>query len=500
MSVRLRLTLVIGLLIAAIAAAAAVLAPSLVERALVDDILDADAELQSLFFDDSPGFFDGGFGGDTGFIDIFDFIAGDIVVNQLGDEKLQELIASGGSNDLVIAVGGDKFLRVDASGAQTFESMAPTAVDQPVLTIFGLFEDGFSSALSPLDDFLFDEFPVDVGDAGVFGESFFDQFDETGRTVTGVRKVGGVEYFVSGEAGSVDRTVGRVRTALWLTVPFAVLAGALVTWLLAGRALRPVRAITEQAATITGGTLSERVPVPSSGDEIATLANTVNGMLDRLETDDVRRRRFVSDASHELRTPVAVLKSEAEVALGSPDRTDVVALASGVLEESTRMATIIDDLLSLARRDEGVAAPTTEIDLDDIVLAEAHRLRRVPVDVSAVSAGRVLGRMDEFARVVAHLLDNAARHAKTTVAVGLVTEAGQVRLTIDDDGPGVPVADREVIFQRFSRLDEARTRDAGGAGLGLAVVAGVVERSSGSVTVDTSPAGGARFVVTLPAA
>jgi len=273
-----------------------------------------------------------------------------------------------------------------------------------------------------------------------------------------------------------------------------------VTWFLAGRALRPVRAITAQAATITGGTLSERVPVPASGDEIATLAHTVNGMLDRLERDDVRRRQFVSDASHELRTPVAVLKSEAEVALRSPELTDVETLASGVVEESTRMAAIIDDLLSLARRDEGVAAPTTEIDLDDIVLAEAGRLRRVPVDVSAVSAGRVLGRLDEFARVVAHLLDNAARHAETTVAVGLVTAAGQVRLVVVDDGPGVPPADREIIFERFVRLDEARSRDAGGAGLGLAVVAGVVERSNGSVGVETSPSGGARFVVTLPAA
>jgi signal transduction histidine kinase len=494
MSVRLRLTILIGLLIAAIAAAAAVLAPSLVERALVDDILDADAELQSLFFDDSPGFFDGGFGSDKGFIDVFDFIAGDIVVDQIGGERLQELIASGGSDDLVVAVGGDKFLRVDASGSQTFESIDPTAVDQPILTFFGLFDGGFSRTISPFDDF-----PVDVVDAGGFDDSFFAQFDETGRTVTGVREVGGVEYFVSGEAGSVDRTVGRVRAALWMAFPFAVLAGALVTWLLAGRALRPVRAITAQAATITGGTLSERVPVPASGDEIATLANTVNGMLDRLESDDVSRRQFVSDASHELRTPVAVLKSEAEVALRSPDLTDVEALASGVLEESTRMATIIDDLLSLARRDEGVAAPTTEIDLDDIVLAEAGRLRRVPVDVSAVSAGRVLGRLDEFSRVVAHLLDNATRHAETTVAVGLVIAAGQVRLTIDDDGPGVPVADREVIFERFARLDEARSRDVGGAGLGLAVVAGVVQRSNGSVAVETSPSGGARFVVTLPA-
>ena len=494
MSVRLRLTIVIGLLIAAIGAASAVLAPSLVERALVDDILDADAELQSEFFDGPVGVGVGEvFSADTGFIDVFDLLAGDIVVDQLGDDKLDELIASGGGDDLVVAMGGDKFLRVDRAGTQTFESIDPTAVDQPILTFFGLFDGGLSPAIS-----LFDKFPIDVIDTGGFDDSFFAQLEEQGRTVTGVREIDGVEYFVSGDVDAVDRTVGRVRTALWLALPFAVLAGALVTWLLAGRALRPVRAITAQAATITGGTLSERVPVPASGDEIATLATTVNGMLDRLETDDVRRRRFVSDASHELRTPVAVLKSEAEVALRSPDRTDVEALASGVLEESTRMATIIDDLLSLARQDEGLAAPTTEIDLDDIVLAEAGRLRRVPVDVSAVSAGRVLGRPDEFARVVAHLLDNASRHAAGRVEVSLTTTADGVILAVDDDGPGIPDADREAVFERFTRLDEARSRDAGGAGLGLAVVAGVVQRSGGVVRVESSRLGGARFVVSLP--
>ena len=221
-------------------------------------------------------------------------------------------------------------------------------------------------------------------------------------------------------------------------------------------------------------------------------------MLDRLEDDDRTRRRFISDASHELRSPVAVMRNDAEVALEHPDTTDVRLLASVVAAESSRLSTIIDDLLALARHDEGVAPPADEIDLDDIVLAEAARTRRVPVDSTNVSAGRVRGRHDELTRMVSHLIDNAARHASTSVKVSLRTSPRVVELTVEDDGPGVDVGDRDRIFERFARLDDARTRDEGGAGLGLAVVRSVAERSGGRVTVDGSSAGGARFTVAFP--
>ncbi len=308
----------------------------------------------------------------------------------------------------------------------------------------------------------------------------------------------GTDYVVVADRRSVDRSVDRVGSALWWFLPFAALGAGLITWLLAGRALRPVRAITDRAAQITGGTLDARVPVPETGDEIATLATTVNGMLDRLEGDDRRRRRFVSDASHELRTPVAVMRNEAEVALRHPDTVDVAGLAEAVVSESGRMGAIIDDLLALARHDEGLPAPVTEVDLDDIVLDEAGRTRRVPVTARRVSAGRVRGRIDELSRMVGHLIDNAARHAQTHVEVALEMTGDRVVLTVDDDGPGVPVGQRGRIFERFTRLDDARTRDAGGAGLGLAVVAGIAERSGGVVTVDDAPIGGARFTVAFP--
>lgn len=228
--------------------------------------------------------------------------------------------------------------------------------------------------------------------------------------------------------------------------------------------------------------------------------------LDRLEVDDKRLRQFVSDASHELRSPVAVLRSEAEVALRSPERTDPRAFADGVLGESLRLERIVDDLLLLARRQEAASAgagsaPPSPFDLDDVVFAEAGRRRRVPIETSGVSAGRVAGSKHDATRLVAHLLDKGARHAVTRVAVSLAADDGEtVVLTVDDDGPGVAADDRERVFERFTRLEEARTRDNGGAGLGLAVVAATVQGMGGTVGVEDAPElGGARFAVRLPA-
>ncbi|NNE12222.1 MAG: HAMP domain-containing protein, partial [Ilumatobacter sp.] len=286
---------------------------------------------------------------------------------------------------------------------------------------------------------------------------------------------------------------------LWLGVPIAMLLTGVLAWLLAGRALRPVRAISERTEQIGAGTLHERVPVPKSGDEVAGLARVMNDMLDRIQREDRRRRQFVADASHELRSPISSIQTQAEVAAneGGP----ASELAGGVLAESERLGALVDDLLSLARHDEALAPPGGEVDLDDIVLAEADRPRRVPIDTSRVSGGQVRGRSDELARVVTHLLDNAARHAESQVLVKLATDADGVTLEVHDDGPGIASEQRERIFERFVRLDEARERDGGGAGLGLAVVATVVRAAGGSVTVDESDElGGARFRFTLPPA
>lgn len=316
----------------------------------------------------------------------------------------------------------------------------------------------------------------------------------------GVRSVDGVEMIVAAPTDSVERSVDRLRTALWGATPLMMAVVAGLTWWLAGRSLRPVRLITDRTASIRSGTLHERVPVPTSDDEIADLATEMNEMLDRLQREDARRRQFVSDASHELRSPIAAIRTQAEATLAESPDGEAAELATGVLAEAERLSVVVADLLALARHDEGMAPPGTLVDLDDVVIAEARRTRAVPIDVSAVSAGRVRGRSDELARVVAHLLDNAARHARSAVRVALHTDRDVVTLTVDDDGPGVPEDERLRVFERFVRLDEARLRDTGGAGLGLAVVAAVVTATGGTASVVESPLGGARFEVRLPAA
>ncbi|MCJ7671791.1 MAG: HAMP domain-containing histidine kinase, partial [Acidimicrobiia bacterium] len=298
----------------------------------------------------------------------------------------------------------------------------------------------------------------------------------------------------------VDSTVDSITGALVIGVPMLIALLAGLTWWLTGRALRPVEAIRAEAAAITGSTIHRRVPEPDTDDEVGRLARTMNSMLDRLEETSLRQRRFVSDASHELRSPIAVIRAQVEVALRRGDDADWSTVAERVLEEDRRLEAAVSELLELARTDEGADSAPVVVDLDEVVLEETARERRVPVDTSRVLAGRVQGTSTQFARVVTNLLDTACRHAAARVGVALVSEDHEVVLTVDDDGPGIPVADRERVFERFTRLDEGRSRDAGGFGLGLAMVQTIVERHGGSVSVGDAALGGARFVVRLPAA
>jgi signal transduction histidine kinase len=268
---------------------------------------------------------------------------------------------------------------------------------------------------------------------------------------------------------SVQRSLddaGEARSsvilALAIGTPAVLIVVALITWAVVGVALRPVRAAQE------------------------------------------RQRRFVSDASHELRSPVATIRQHAEVAAAHPETTTTAALAGVMLAEERRLEMLIDDLLLLARIDESApGAPLEEVDLDDVVLDVAARLQAATdatFDLHAVAAGRVFGNRLHLERMVWNLGANAARHARNTVAFGVSTADGTVELDVDDDGPGIPPDARHRAVERFVRLDEARDRRSGGAGLGLAIVREVATEHGGTLALDDSTLGGLRVVVRLPAA
>lgn len=297
-------------------------------------------------------------------------------------------------------------------------------------------------------------------------------------------------------------TLATATTLLAIAVPAVVLLVAGTTWFVVGRALRPVARIREKVDAITADRLSQRVPVPDSADEIAALATTMNGMLDRLDDAAKAQRRFVSDASHELRSPLATIRQYAELADAHPEATSVTELAHVVREEGLRLQGLVDALLLLARLDEGDEGRQEPVDLDDIALAECARLRGIGVDVdsSGIGAARVHADPRLIGQLARNLIDNAARHARGRIAVGVAQHGDTAVLVVEDDGDGIAPAERDRVFERFVRLDDARARDAGGSGLGLSIVRGVARASHGTVTVDDSRWAGARFTVTLPAA
>lgn len=309
--------------------------------------------------------------------------------------------------------------------------------------------------------------------------------------------------YIAGELEPLRRTERVVRRAVGAGAPALLVLVGLFVWILVGRALRPVESIRRQVAAISESALDRRVPEPAVHDEVGRLARTMNAMLERLQRSAERQRRFVSDASHELRSPLASTRATLEVAMTHPETTTLEATAADALAEPERMERLITDLLFLARGDEGLMTTPGPVDVDDLVGAEVARVRsrgRVAVDASGMSAGRVWGVAGHLEQAVRNLLENAERHARSAVSVSLSNNGAALLLVVTDDGPGVPLEDRERIFDRFVRLDEARTRDAGGAGLGLAITREIVVAHGGEVGVDDAPGGGARFVVRLPSA
>ena len=318
---------------------------------------------------------------------------------------------------------------------------------------------------------------------------------------------GDVRLVAASPLGGVQRSVDAVREGLLIAFPILVALVAMLAWVIAGRALRPVEAIRAEVESISGTTLDRRVPVPPSGDEVARLAQTMNAMLDRLEEASLRQQRFVADASHELRSPVTAIRTELEVAMLTATPDEWPAVAERLLAEEARLEAVIADLLLLATLDEGAPMPEpTLVDLAEEAREEARRhapdRAEVVIEVDAPAPALVDGNRLQLRRALTNLLDNASRHARTSIRLSVHARDGRVRVLVDDDGPGIPAADRERVFERFVRLDEHRARTPssnGGAGLGLSLVRRIAERHHGTARIDTAPLGGARVVLDLPA-
>ncbi len=301
---------------------------------------------------------------------------------------------------------------------------------------------------------------------------------------------------------SLDTADDTWRTVfIFLLIGSSLLVGlvALVTRIVVNRSLAPVEAIRSEVTAISEHELHKRVPEPRTGDEIDRLAASMNQMLDRLERSSVRQRGFVADASHELRSPLASARATLEVAAAhSNNLEDARRSIIEALVDHDRLEALVDDLLTLARLDDPGATPHDSIDfrevVNDVVASRPERLLGLALPPTPVP---VRGNAAQLRRVVTNILDNALRHRAANTDVSLDVVGDLVILRVDDDGPGIPQAERNRVFERFVRLDDARTAERG-TGLGLAIVKEIVTAHAGSVQIDTSPSGGARVEIRLP--
>ena len=322
-------------------------------------------------------------------------------------------------------------------------------------------------------------------------------------TALGTRTPSGpATVFVAVTVEGSDDAVGAFVSDGLLGLVLLTLAVSGICWLVIGRTLSPVDAISRRAELITGHRLDQRVPEPRAHDEIRRLARTINDMLSRLERSAQRQERFVADAAHELRTPLATLRLRLETAVERGDPTEDKELVPDLLSETLRLGSLVEELLLLARSDAGrLAEEVGPVDLDDVVndAVDASQGNKVAVAGRDIQPVQVLGEPGLLEQVVRNLVDNAVRHARTRVDVSLTTDDTSAVITVDDDGPGIPPEARRHVFERFVRLDAARERSVGGVGLGLAIVEEIVKLHAGSVQVTESPTAGARLRVRLPA-
>lgn len=331
-------------------------------------------------------------------------------------------------------------------------------------------------------------------------ESLFD--DELFVVATGVAE--DEKLYTVAVAATVQVQSETVTTVAWFMLGAAPLLLAGVgfgVWTLVGRSLRQVERIRGQVAGINARRLDGRVEVPQTADEIQALALTMNMMLDRLQASDLEQRRFVSDASHELRSPLATLSAGVEIAAADSSGATWEELKEVLAGETARMRYLVEDLLTLAKsNDGGLRLDTADVDLDDVLDEEVRRLRSTSKhEIEALlEPARVTGDVRRLGQAFRNVLDNAERHAQSRISIQVRNTADGVVLTIDNDGPPVPVAERERIFERFVRLDESRSREGGGSGLGLAITAAIVTAHGGRIRSMEAPGGGCRFELEFP--
>lgn len=337
------------------------------------------------------------------------------------------------------------------------------------------------------------------GSATVDGESADYRFAAVDVNVEGKGEAeGDLTVYAGASLAAQQGAVSTALTSMLIGFPLLLAVIAAVTWLVTRRALRPVDAIRSEMAAITASEdLARRVPEPDTHDEIARLATTTNETLAALQSSVERQRRFVADASHELRSPIASLRTQLEVGAAHPELLDV----DGAVEDTVRLQELAADLLLLARLDAGEKPGEGHVDLAALAREELSQRTRDRADVRMdLKNVEVTGSRSQLARVLGNLVNNAQRHARSHVTVTTRADGAWAVLEVADDGDGVPESERDRIFERFVRLDDARTRDDGGAGLGLAIARDVAARHGGTLTVREAPGGGALFALRVPAA
>ncbi|MDL4772311.1 MULTISPECIES: sensor histidine kinase [Thermomonosporaceae] len=309
-----------------------------------------------------------------------------------------------------------------------------------------------------------------------------------------------VVYSLDNDPGLLPRPL--IATGLALLVPLISGMVGYGAWHAAGRTLRPVEAIRAELDEITATDLERRVPVPPRQDEVARLATSINATLDRLERAVARLRAFVSDVSHELRSPLTALRMELEIALSEPDNGDLRDPMRSALQDAERLHAVLDDLLALARLEAQRELEIEPVDLLELADQEVlSRPRRTRVTVIADEPVIVRGGRSELGRLLTNLIDNADRHAESAVTIVLRTDGPDTAVVeVSDDGPGIAPEDRERVFERFTRLSNGLHRDAGGTGLGLAISRDIADAHHGTLTItdraDATP--GIRFILRLP--